>query len=214
MTIGKKITLTSGILVGLSATLGSACLINVARIIAAVQTVTSTTIPGLGQMQAMTGTSKDQKIAMLTHISSGNPQQMAKAEAKIAESETALQESLAALDKIISGPSDRTTLQEFKAAHNQLLGIWGRILPLSQAGKNAEAFAIWTNEAVPAGAKTADTTARLMSSFDRGRYQQRQFLPHRGRVNTLLVLDHLANQFGHGNRALLLCGQWRQTFAS
>ncbi len=165
MTIGKKIAGTSGILLALMALLGVICLVSVGRIMASSHSFSDTTLPLLSDMQAMTATSGDQKIAMLTHMASSHAQQMADAEAKISQQESALQESLNRLDKKIVNESDRQTIDQFKAGHQQLLSIWSKILPFSRASKHEQAFGIWTNEAIPVGSVTAQTTARLMASI-------------------------------------------------
>jgi methyl-accepting chemotaxis protein/methyl-accepting chemotaxis protein-1 (serine sensor receptor) len=165
MTIGKRIAITSSVLIALSALLGFVCLLNIGKIVASGHSVADSTIPALSAVQALTAHSKEQKIAMLTHISSSNAQQMGQAENSIGESENKMETDLGNLQRIVTNDADRSVLEQYKASHQQLLVAWSKIVPLSRASKNQEAFAVWTNEAMPAANGQQEANTRLTASL-------------------------------------------------
>lgn len=166
MTIGKKIASTSGILIALSALLGLVCLINISKILSAGHAVAESTVPALSAVQALTADSKEQKVTMLTHISSSNAQQMAQAESRISELESKVEADLGNLERAVTSDSDRTLIGQYKAAHQQLLTAWNKILPLSRASKNEQAFALWTSDGIPASNGQGEANARLTADLN------------------------------------------------
>lgn len=166
MTIGKKIAATSGILIALSALLGFVCLFNVSAIIRYGHSISDATVPMLHELQALTVTSKEQKIAMVTHIATANRETMAAQETAISQRENQIQESLATLAREVTSDSDRQLLEDYKTAHQQLLGVWARILPVSQAGKAEIAMSMWGSEGIAAANATGQVMDRMGTALN------------------------------------------------
>ncbi len=161
MTIGKKIAAISGVLIAFSALLGFVCLFNISKINAFGHDIADTTVPMLHEVQAATIALKEQKLAMVSHIASSNPQQRANYETAISQRESEIEASLTTAARESSDDTDRQLVEAWKTAHQQVIAVWSKILPLSRASKNEEAFRVWTEEAIPAANNMARVTSRM-----------------------------------------------------
>lgn len=167
MTIGKKIQTSSGLLVGLTALLGVISLVSISGILSIGRTIADTTVPLLSEAQTMTGASKDQKGLMMNHIASTDVQQMAATETQIADKENVIQASMGQLEKGLTSESARQSLEQFKAAHQQILAVWDRVQPVSRAGKTDQALGIWGKDGSAAVMATAQKTGEVMTELAR-----------------------------------------------
>lgn len=165
MTIGKKIATTSGILIVLSGLLGIVCLFNISKIITSGHAVSETALPMLRELQELTITSKEQKLAMVSHMATADPQLMSTQEAAIGQRESEVQENLTKLSRGATNDSDRRLLDEYKNDHQQLLTVWSKIVPLSRAGKAGDAIRMWNAEGVASAAATAQTMSRITDAI-------------------------------------------------
>src|SRR6185295_16369362 len=95
------------------------------------------------------------------HIASSNATEMAKAEALVAEMDRQFREQSKKYEKTITLEADWTVYGKLAPAHENILRVWAKILPLSRATKNQEAYEVWANEGTLAGAAQAKVLEEL-----------------------------------------------------
>ncbi len=149
MTIGKKLLLGFGAMVALTGVLGLVALMKLAAVAEGVDNIAARSLPSVYLVDKLTGFSKEQKVAILSHIASSNTAQMAAFESSYTDNTNKLAEAIKAFEKINTAASDREHISRLLAYNESIAQIWTKILPLSRASKTKEALAIWTNEGGP-----------------------------------------------------------------
>jgi methyl-accepting chemotaxis protein len=147
MTIGKKITLACGILVGLTIILGVVSILNISRINTDVHAIVEGPLPGIYSAGVMQNYVKDQKTAMVEHIASSTPERKAQAEAKIADSQSKFEAEAKMFEKTIQTPAGRALYEKMGPVQERVMRLWTeKMLPLSRALKTSEALEVWQGE--------------------------------------------------------------------
>ncbi len=150
MTIGKKISLACIALVALTIVLGTAATLNISHMKTELVSIVEGPLPGLYSFGAIEGLLKDQKVAMLEHILSENPQDMSQIESTIADLGSKYQAEMKAYEKTIQSDQGREMFARLETAQANVMRIWAVILPLSRAVKPKEAIAIWHGDGAAA----------------------------------------------------------------
>jgi len=166
MTIGKKISLTSAVLVGLAIISNAVALFSVSRINENLKAVVGDSLPGVYLSGHVLALFKDQRIAMLEHILSTDDAQQAQSQRTIAEVEEKIKETLNEYEKTATAGRNREIYESVGPAHESLLQVWSKVLKLDSEKKDKEAFQIWSSELVPA-AKVQIKAITDLTEFDK-----------------------------------------------
>lgn len=150
MTIGKKLFLGFGAVIGLTAMLGLIALARLGATADGVERIASVALPNIYSANKLTAHSKEQKVLMLSHIASSSASQMASFDTGIAGVTNKLAEELKAYEKANISARDREFVARLTSANENVMRAWIKVLPLSRASKTKQALDLWTAEAVPA----------------------------------------------------------------
>jgi len=150
MTIGKKLFLGFGAVIGLTAVLGLVALTKIGTVADAADIMASDSLPKMYSMSKLAPLAKEQKALMVTHIASTTAAQKAALETEIVDVNNQLMEAIKDYEKANTSAQDRVMVARYRAAHENVLGIWARILPLSHASRNKQAIELWTTYGLPA----------------------------------------------------------------
>jgi methyl-accepting chemotaxis protein/methyl-accepting chemotaxis protein-1 (serine sensor receptor) len=142
-TVGKKITLASMALVALTIILGTVSALKIRGMNTDLHYIVEGPLPGIYSLGLIEGFTKAQKIAMLEHVASVDPDQKSRLEATIADLESKLQAEMKSYEKTITVAKGRELFEKLAPVHELLRGLWAEILPLSRAMKTKEAVASW-----------------------------------------------------------------------
>lgn len=150
MTIGKKLFLGFGAVIGLTAVLGLIALVRLGAVADGVDRLASVALPNIYSMAKLAPLAEEQKAMMLMHIASSDAAQMASSETVIAAVTNRMVEELKAYEKTATSAHDRENVARLTSANENVMRAWTKILPLSRASKNKQALDLWMSEAVPA----------------------------------------------------------------
>ena len=150
MTIGKKLFLGFGAVIGLTAMLGLIALARLGATADGVERIASFALPNIYSANKLTAHSKEQKVLMLSHIASSSATQMASFDTDLAGVTNKLAEELKAYEKANISARDREFVARLTSANEKVMRAWIKVLPLSRASKTKQALDLWTAEAVPA----------------------------------------------------------------
>ena len=143
LTVGKKITLACMALVALTIILGTVSAWKIRGMNADLHYIVEGPLPGIYSLGLIEGFAKEQKLAIVEHIASADPDQKSRIEATIAELEGKLQAEMKSYEKTITSARGRELFEKVAPAHELLRGVWTQVLPLSRAMKTKEAMASW-----------------------------------------------------------------------
>ncbi len=147
MTIGKKITLACGVLVGLTIILGTVSILNTSRINNDVRLMVDGPLPGIASVGVLQNLLKDQKTAMVEHMASSTPERKAQSDARIADLENKYEAELKTYEKTIQTEAGRALFEKITPLQERVMRTWTEnMLPLSRALKTTEALAVWQGE--------------------------------------------------------------------
>jgi methyl-accepting chemotaxis protein/methyl-accepting chemotaxis protein-1 (serine sensor receptor) len=147
MTIGKKFTLVSGILVLLAVVLGVVSLLGLARISQSVKVLSSDGLDGVISTSKMESALFQIRGDILEHIGSTDPAQMAALEADIAKLKQEIDADLADVGASVYDSQEREVIAKIVPAIQGYYSHWDAILPLSRASKNEEAYKLYLDAA-------------------------------------------------------------------
>jgi methyl-accepting chemotaxis protein len=163
MTIGKKITAACVALVAFTIILGTVSVLKIGQMNEGVESITKQSLPSLGFLTSMVASGKEEKFLMMSHIGSSSPQQMAKAEAGIAEQQRLFQAAVKDYRSIDPSPRGRELLESIVTADERMNRAWANIVVLSRASKNTEAYDLWDAEATAPAADRAKAVNDLIA---------------------------------------------------
>src|SRR5271165_2935030 len=146
-TVGKKITLAFMALVALTIILGTVSALKIRGMNADLHYIVEGPLPGIYSLGLIEGFTKAQKIAMLEHVASSDPDQKSRLESAIADLESKLQAEMKSYEKTITVAKGRELFEKLAPVHELLRGVWTEILPLSRAMKTKEAMVRWDGAA-------------------------------------------------------------------
>jgi len=146
MTISKRISLACTALVAFTIILGSVAIVKIGQMNSNMEIRTRESLPSLNALITLVNSSKELNYLMMVHIGSENPQYMSQAEAAITENQIRFQSALKSYEAADSGDLHRQQVDRLVAAADRMNRIWGRILPLSRASKNKEAWDLWMSD--------------------------------------------------------------------
>ena len=150
LTIGRKISLASGVLVAFTLVLGSFGTLTISRMNAKIRSLVTGPLPGIYSLGLIEGYGKDEKAAMLEHILADTPAQKARFEATVTDLETKFLAEMNRYEKTIQTEKGRQQLAQLRPIEARVQRAWAAIVPLSREQKTSGAMAIWTGDAAAA----------------------------------------------------------------
>jgi methyl-accepting chemotaxis protein len=153
MTIGKKIALTCGALVGFTVLLASISLLGFRTMTTNSTHLQAESIPGQylsGKVMAQAIAVRVKMNAELLDMSVEAGKDAARVQAELDKAEAAFLESLRSYDKTIKQSKDRELFGKIEPAYERFIQAWNRVRSSARSMKPAEVFALYKAEALPA----------------------------------------------------------------
>jgi methyl-accepting chemotaxis protein/methyl-accepting chemotaxis protein-1 (serine sensor receptor) len=163
MTVGKRFTFTSGVLVALSIAMTVVSALSLRAIGAYVHSLATDTIPGIVYATAIDADVANLRADYLSHISSSDQAKMHQLEQAIAAHQAKLASDMKAYEDAITSPEDRANFENLKPDIAAVAPIWQKILPISRdRTRNAEAYGIYQTELMPHTQRLTQELAALV----------------------------------------------------
>jgi methyl-accepting chemotaxis protein/methyl-accepting chemotaxis protein-1 (serine sensor receptor) len=162
MTVGKKISLLSALLIVFTIAVGVVAQVSMSRMERATQLIVSDALPGVHSIGRTESIAKDIRGAMLIHVGSDTQEGKAQFESKIAEERQKLKDVLQAYERTISRTRDRELFSRVAPAFDRFMAEWEKPRALSRAGKTQEALTSFRSETLPSFAEFQKTVTELV----------------------------------------------------
>lgn len=150
MTISKRFIITSGVLIFLSTVLAVVAIFGFSHISANANQLTTNAIPGIVYASDLRADINDLRANYLNNISSSDPVEIQALEQGAVTIKEHIAEDLKGYQPTVVDEQDRAN---FNKVQTELVAIeegWQKVLPLSRANKNAEAYQLYHSEVMPA----------------------------------------------------------------
>ena len=149
MTIGKKFTLTAGILLLALAIVGGVSIYNLASLNQTTQVIVTDPMPGMATVAGERTAVLLIRGDMWRHISLADASIRAQLERSIEDEKRKVNEGLQAYEKTITTPEDRAMYEKAKELWQRYSAAFPQVIELSRAGKTAEAEALEHRDVSP-----------------------------------------------------------------
>ena len=169
----KKDLLGFGAVIGLTAIVGLIAMARLGAVAEKVDQIVSHSLPNIYSVGKLTAVSLEQKVLMLWHIASSSATQMASFETAFEANISKLAEELNAYEKANTSARDREFVARLRAANENVMRAWTKILPLSRTLKTKQALDLCTAEAFPA----AGGRAKVLGETQMPMLPQKRLLP-------------------------------------
>ena len=150
MTIGRKVLLSSSLLVAFTAVTGSIALVGMGSTGTVIQSIVTDALPGVYQIGRVESAARDMQFLMLMHVASGKPDELAQLESQILSGQESFRSVLRDYEKTITRARDRELYEKIGPAFDGWLRSWDKAKALSKDGKPQEALAAFRIEAAAA----------------------------------------------------------------
>jgi len=171
MTIGQKIALVCGVLIALSVVLSVVSLVTLGRLNHATQAIVTDPLPSNYISGRLASEAEKILVWMNVHIQSESPEEMVNLESRIADRLRQWQEDRQDYSKLIADQSDRAAIEKVDSGFRRVMETWDKVLPLSRAKRNKEAYTLFHDVAVPA-AEELDEGLKQMVSLNKTQGEQ------------------------------------------
>lgn len=150
MTIGKKFSMTAGLLLALMLALGIGALISINSLNRSVSTIVTDPLPGVYRVSRVDSLIFQLRGDVWKHIATSDSSQKTAIEANIRKIGEDVEKDLQDYEKTITTPEDRALFARLEPLFQRYLQtVENDVLPLSHAGKLAEAQAKYLETADP-----------------------------------------------------------------
>jgi len=149
MTIGKRFIITSGILILLSTILAVVSIVGFNSVSTNAASLETNAIPGIVYSSDLRADVNDLRGNYLSNISSSDAAEIAKLEQNEAAINARIAEDLKGYEPTIVDAEDQSNFNKVSSSVAAIQQGWQKVLPLSRAGKNAEAFQLYQSEVLP-----------------------------------------------------------------
>ena len=163
MTIGKRFIITSGILILLSTVLAVVSILGFNSVSTNVTELSTSAIPGIVNSSELRADINDLRGNYLSNISSSNPAEIAKLEQNEAAIKAHIAEDLKNYEPTIVDAQDQANFNKVQAELAAIDQGWQKVLPLSRANKNVEAFQLYQSEVLPDMNSGASVAAAMVT---------------------------------------------------
>jgi len=149
MTIGKRLIITSGVLILLSTALAAVAIVGLNGIGKGVHSLATDTIPGIVYASAIRGDIYVLRGDYLRHIAETDDATMRELKQRMDSDNAQIAQDMKSYEDAISSDEDRGNFGKLKPEMDAALQGWDKVRPLSEASKNAEAYAMYKAEVTP-----------------------------------------------------------------
>ncbi len=149
LTIGKRFSLTSGVLLVLSTLLAAVSLFGLSSIRKNVRSIADDSTPGLFYGGAIKSDMYMLSATYVHHILETDDAEIARLETSIAETDKLLDQDMKGYEQFITQDYDRARFAELKQEVALFHESWLKVRPLSRANRNVEAYALYKAEVLP-----------------------------------------------------------------
>lgn len=149
LTISKRFTITSGVLIVLAQIMVVISVTSLNRISDDVHTMQTDTIPGIEYASAIRGDLYNLRGDYLRHMHEPDQAGVSETESLIARDRQQLDQDLKAYDSQIVETNDRQNFDRLKSDIQGIDDGWQQVLPLSRAIRNADAYALYKKAITP-----------------------------------------------------------------
>jgi methyl-accepting chemotaxis protein len=152
MTISKRFIITSGILLLLSTAMATVAVMGFNTVGNGVRSLSTDTIPGVTYAYAMNVDISGIRGDQLRHILTDKPEELQTWEKSIQDRREQFTHDMKSYEETL-GTGDGAERQEFMKLQTMIDAVdssWGKAVPLSRAGKDAEAMKVYIDEVRPA----------------------------------------------------------------
>lgn len=150
LTISKRFSITSGVLIILSLLMVAVSIISLSRINDNVHSIEVDTVPGIVYASAISSDVYNLRGDYLSHISEPDQAGVADVETKIVQHRQKLDADLKLYEDAITQDVDRSNFAKLKQQIDGIDAGWQQVQPLSRALKNVEAYALYKQTIYPA----------------------------------------------------------------
>ncbi|MBL8174408.1 MAG: MCP four helix bundle domain-containing protein [Bryobacterales bacterium] len=168
ITVGKKIVFSSAVQVSLGVVLGLACAYNLALIGSSTRGLIEGSMPGLYHISIVGSEFKDLQNHLHQHMGARSAATRAEIEAEIERIRKSLADHGEAYEKTVTDGEARQMFERMKTLDRTVMEVWGRLQPLSAAGKGSEAAEAYEKEGEPAAEAFDSEAEKLMNWNKRG----------------------------------------------
>lgn len=148
--IGKQFALVSTVLIVFALALGAIAIHNVRTAERDIDAFAADAMPGMQHSGLIAAKVHQFQANCWKHIANSTPEQTQAAERANAALQSQIQQELKAYEPTARDEGDRQRLAKLQPALDAYYRAWEEVLPVSRAGKNAEAAALYVQKADPA----------------------------------------------------------------
>ncbi len=149
MTIGKRFIITSGSLVVLCISLSAVAIVGFNTVSKHVHSLATDSIPGIVYASALLTDVNALRGDMLRHVATSDHAEMEKLEATISTDIEHVNSDMSSYEAAITSDEDRQNFEKLKPLLAGMSQGWQKVLPLSHASKNGEAYLVYMSEVSP-----------------------------------------------------------------
>ena len=149
MTIGKRFIITSGVLVLLCAILSGVAIVGFSGINRDVHSLATDTIPGTTYALAFSADAGRLRANYLQHMQEDDPAELQKLEQDSALTDARMAADMKNYESAITKDEDRDNFAKLQQQIDAINKGWARVLPLSRAMKDKEAYAAFKTDIMP-----------------------------------------------------------------
>lgn len=146
MTIGNKISVATAALVLLTVILGAVSIVKIKQMNKGVEHITGESLPKLSSLSIMVANAYKSTYYAVSSVSADNLQDKSRDEAIVAADLASFDAAVKAYQEHDTSPRGHELMAKIVYAHARMYAGWVKVMPLSHAMKNQEAYAMWVSE--------------------------------------------------------------------
>jgi methyl-accepting chemotaxis protein len=149
MTVGKKLYLVGGLLVGLTILLGATSLFGLQRYKTGVRGLSENALPGVMVSSKVQAEVLEMRGDMWRHVAATDPADIAKMDSEIQRLKGEIAAGLKDLDATADTPTEREIFQKIGPAIERFYQVWENVAALSRSNKNEDAYRMLGADGTP-----------------------------------------------------------------
>jgi methyl-accepting chemotaxis protein/methyl-accepting chemotaxis protein-1 (serine sensor receptor) len=146
MTIGKKISVATAALVLLTVLLGTVSIVKIKQMNKGVERLTGESLPKLNSLSIMVETAYKSTYFAVSSVSADNLQDKIKDEGIVTSELARFDAAVKTYQEHDTSARGHEFMAKIVSAHARMYAGWVKVMPLSRAMKNQEAYAMWVSE--------------------------------------------------------------------
>lgn len=149
MTIGKRFIITSGVLVILCTLMSGVAIVGFNGVVRDIHMLAADTIPGTTYAMSIKADTSRLRADYMNHLQEDDVYELQKVEQDMASTTVKLNADMKGYERRISRDEDRENFAKLQPELDAIDQAWAKVLPLSKAMKNKEAYALFKTAAMP-----------------------------------------------------------------